>query len=153
MRISHRVAIFSSAFSLLSATPVFAADAAATIRETIRNAFLAFEKRDTKAAQSIYVPGDRLVVYDMFPPAATDSTGYNQLDTAKPVPSDTKNNEGREVGFLTSVASLPEAPAPVCLGYVRRECNTIGVELTSGPTEGGTRLVVATKAFEPLVPA
>jgi hypothetical protein len=101
MRNSLKVLVFTSAFASFAATPIFAADAAATIRETIRNAYLAFERRDTKAAQSIYVPGDRLIVYDMFPSAATDSTGYDQLDATKPAPSDTKANEGREVGFDT----------------------------------------------------
>ena len=99
MRISRNITLITTAFSLLVATPVLAVDAAASIREEIRGAYLAFEKRDVKTAQSIYVTGNRLVVYDMFPSAATDSTGFNQLEAAKSASTEVKVYEGREVGF------------------------------------------------------
>lgn len=38
--------------------------------------------------------------------------------------------EGREVGFVTSAVRSPVLNANIALGYVRRECNEVGTELT-----------------------
>jgi ketosteroid isomerase-like protein len=85
--------------AMLAASPAMAKDPAVTIRELIHKAYLAFEKRDVATAQSIYVTGERLIVYDMFPSAATNGTGYNQLGAGQVAASDVKAFEGREVGF------------------------------------------------------
>ncbi len=48
--------------------------------------------------------------------------------TALPTRGDKLVREGREVGSITSVIRSPDVGV-VALGYVRRECNTIGTEL------------------------
>lgn len=71
----------------------------AAIKAKILKAYQDFERRDIQAAQSIYMPGMRLVVYDMFPSASTNATGYNQL-TKEPNDAPATNAfEGRETGF------------------------------------------------------
>lgn len=51
--------------------------------------------------------------------------------------------DGREVGFVTSAVRSPALNANIALGYVRRECNAIGTELTLRTASGEslTRIV------------
>lgn len=51
--------------------------------------------------------------------------------------------EGREVGFVTSAARSPGLNANIALGYVRRETNEVGTELTlrTASGESSARLV------------
>lgn len=55
-------------------------------------------------------------------------------DDLAPLPAkgDKLLKDGKEVGYLTSVAHSPVAKANVALGYVRRECNRPGTELLCG---------------------
>jgi folate-binding protein YgfZ len=44
--------------------------------------------------------------------------------------------DGREVGFVTSAVRSPVLNANIALGYVRRECNEVGTELTLRAASG-----------------
>ena len=58
------------------------------------------------------------------------------FSTMLPVKGDKLFKDGKEVGIITSVVASPRLVANIALGYVRRECNQIGNELTVR-TEGG----------------
>jgi folate-binding protein YgfZ len=47
-----------------------------------------------------------------------------------PAPGDKLFHEGKEVGHITSAVKSPKLNANLALGYVRKECNAIGTELT-----------------------
>lgn len=62
---------------------------------------------------------------------------------ALPVHGDKLLHEGKEVGFITSAVKSPAFRANIALGYVRKECNAIGTELTlrNGSGEWLTKIV------------
>lgn len=49
---------------------------------------------------------------------------------ALPARGDKLFHEGKEVGRITSAAASPALRANIALGYVRKECNAVGTELT-----------------------
>ncbi len=49
---------------------------------------------------------------------------------ALPVRGDKLFHEGKDVGYVTSTAQSPALGSLIALGYVRRESNTVGTELT-----------------------
>jgi folate-binding protein YgfZ len=46
--------------------------------------------------------------------------------------------DGQEVGFITSAVVSPRLKTAIALGYVRKETNQIGAELSLGLADGGT---------------
>ncbi len=60
-----------------------------------------------------------------------------------PARGDKLFKDGKEVGYLTSAARSPTLAANLALGYVRRECNSVGTELvlTSGGAESRAMIV------------
>lgn len=58
--------------------------------------------------------------------------GLRLSDNLKTLPNkgDKLFHHGKEVGYLTSAVKSPLLPAAIALGYVRREANEIGTELT-----------------------
>jgi folate-binding protein YgfZ len=53
-----------------------------------------------------------------------------------PVKGDKLLHGGKEVGYITSAVSSPALQANIALGYVRREVNQVGTELTSLTANG-----------------
>ena len=53
-----------------------------------------------------------------------------------PLKGDKLFHAGREVGYITSAVESPKVKAPIALGYVRKEVNQLGTELTVR-TNGG----------------
>jgi folate-binding protein YgfZ len=53
-----------------------------------------------------------------------------------PVKGDKLFHSGKEAGYVTSAVSSPSLGSPIALGYVRREVNGIGTELTLRVTGG-----------------
>jgi folate-binding protein YgfZ len=51
--------------------------------------------------------------------------------------------DGREVGQITSAVVSRRLGFPIALGYVRRECNALGTELTLQTTAGATPVKIA----------
>lgn len=49
---------------------------------------------------------------------------------ALPARGDKLFHDGKEVGHLTSAVASPSLQANIALGYVRKECNAVGTELT-----------------------
>ncbi|HEY5910333.1 MAG TPA: glycine cleavage T C-terminal barrel domain-containing protein [Verrucomicrobiae bacterium] len=62
-----------------------------------------------------------------------------------PAPRDRLCKDGREVGYLTSVAQSPKAPQIVALGYVRKGADAAGTELILRTQSGdvGTRVMLS----------
>jgi ketosteroid isomerase-like protein len=88
-----------SALYLAGSMSASANQDATLIKAKIEQAYRDFQRRDLQAAQSIYMPGTTLVVYDMFPSASTDPTGFNQLTRESSDAPGPNAFEGRETGF------------------------------------------------------
>jgi folate-binding protein YgfZ len=56
---------------------------------------------------------------------------------------------GKEVGYITSAAASPMLKRKIALGYVRKEVNEPGTELSVGAGEGGLAAKVVGVPFEP----
>jgi aminomethyltransferase len=62
-----------------------------------------------------------------------------------PKPREMLFRQGREVGYITSAVTSQRLKANLALGYVRKECNEIGTELSLRTTDGDcTARIVAT---------
>jgi folate-binding protein YgfZ len=61
-----------------------------------------------------------------------------RFDSGAPMPvrGDKVFHNGREVGSLTSVIQSPRLGCPIALGYVRKECNTLGTALVVRSASG-----------------
>jgi hypothetical protein len=99
MRYLIGLSVASALFLASSISASANQDDAALIKTRIEQAYRDFQRRDLPAAQSIYMPGNTLVVYDMFPSASTDATGFNQLTRAPNDAPGPNAFEGRETGF------------------------------------------------------
>jgi folate-binding protein YgfZ len=66
---------------------------------------------------------------------------------ALPQPHDKLFHNGKEVGYLTSVVKSPALNADIALGYVRREANQIGTELTLRTTDGESSVKIVELPF------
>ena len=66
---------------------------------------------------------------------------------ALPARGDKLFHEGKEVGHVTSAAASPSLRANIALGYVRKECNAIGTELTLRNESGEWPVKVETLPF------
>lgn len=64
-----------------------------------------------------------------------------------PVPGDRLLREGKDVGYLTSVARSDWAGGVIALGYVRRECNATGTALVARTASGDVGVVVSAVPF------
>jgi len=65
-----------------------------------------------------------------------------------PVKGDKLFKGEKEVGYITSAVASPALKANVALGYVRREANQIGTELTLRTKEGDSLLTIVKLPFE-----
>lgn len=72
----------------------------------------------------------------------------NEL-TALPQPGDKLLLEEKEVGFITSALASPTLEANIALGYVRKECNDIGTELTLQTADGESQAAIVPLPFVP----
>jgi folate-binding protein YgfZ len=74
--------------------------------------------------------------------------GLRLADDVKslPVKGDKLFHEGKEVGYVTSAVKAPALNANIALGYVRREANAVGTELTLA-SAGETKATVAGLPF------
>jgi len=66
---------------------------------------------------------------------------------ALPVRGQPLSREGREVGYFTSAIVSPAFHRPIALGYVRRECNEPGTELTWKSDQGEVAAQVVALPF------
>ena len=57
--------------------------------------------------------------------------------------------DGKEVGHITSAVASPTFQANLALGYVRRECNHAGTELTLRTATGESAAKVVELPFVP----
>ena len=64
-----------------------------------------------------------------------------------PVSGDRLMREGKDVGYLTSVARSGRVGGVIALGYVRRECNATGTSLVARTASGDVGVVVAPVPF------
>ncbi len=64
-----------------------------------------------------------------------------------PVPGDRLVKDGKEVGFITSAIASPTFQAYIALGYVRRESNQVGTELTLHTSAGASRATIVPLPF------
>ena len=72
-------------------------------------------------------------------------------DNAQPLPAkgDKLFHTGKEVGYITSALDSPAAKRHIALGYVRKEVNEPGTELSLGAGEGGVAVKVVGVPFQP----
>jgi folate-binding protein YgfZ len=75
--------------------------------------------------------------------------GLRLADDLKTLPAkgDKLFQEGKEVGYLTSAIKSPTLNANIAVGYVRREANTIGTELTLRTATGETKALISDLPF------
>lgn len=66
-----------------------------------------------------------------------------------PAPGDRLVRDGKEVGYVTSVARSPRLGETVALGYVRRECNGPGTALVVRTRDGEVGATIAGLPFAP----
>jgi folate-binding protein YgfZ len=71
------------------------------------------------------------------------------LDDSKSLPAkgDRLFKDGKDVGYITSAAASPALKANIALGYVRKEVNEVGSELTARTSAGELRARVAELPF------
>ena len=65
-----------------------------------------------------------------------------------PVHGDKLFHSGKEVGHITSALASPALRGNIALGYVRKECNNIGTELTLRSDSGEWPVTIVTLPFE-----
>jgi folate-binding protein YgfZ len=75
--------------------------------------------------------------------------GLRLPDVVKSLPKkgDKLFHDGKEVGFVTSATVSPRLNANIALGYVKREVNQPGTELTLRPADGESRVRIAELPF------
>lgn len=75
--------------------------------------------------------------------------GLRLADDLKQLPQrgDPLLHAGKEVGYITSTVRSPLLIANIALGYVRREANQVGTELTLKNSEGETPVKIAELPF------
>jgi glycine cleavage system aminomethyltransferase T len=56
---------------------------------------------------------------------------------------------GKEAGYITSAVKSPALDANIALGYVRREANQIGTELTLQALDGNSPVKIVEMPFAP----
>src|SRR5690606_634904 len=73
--------------------------------------------------------------------------GLDLADSNLPAPRTPLFRDGREVGYITSAVYSPSLKSNIALGYVRRECNTPGTELTVGSADATEKAVIVPLPF------
>jgi folate-binding protein YgfZ len=75
--------------------------------------------------------------------------GLRLADDLKNLPTkgDKLFHDGKEVGYVTSAIKSPTLKANIALGYVRREANAVGTELTLHSGNGETKVAVVESPF------
>jgi folate-binding protein YgfZ len=75
--------------------------------------------------------------------------GLRLADDLKMLPNkgDKLFHDGKEAGYITSSIKSPALDANIALGYVRREANQIGTELTLQTTDGNSSVKIAELPF------
>jgi folate-binding protein YgfZ len=75
--------------------------------------------------------------------------GLRLADDSRELPKkgDKLFHDGKEVGYITSAVASPTFKANLALGYVRREHNQVGTELTVRTHEGESRARIVTLPF------
>lgn len=94
--------LMAATATVAAAAPAHATEAteAESIKKALYAAFDGFERRDIDAANAIYLQTDRLVIYDVLPPADVNATGYGQLNDKKGA-APAAQWSGKETGFAT----------------------------------------------------
>jgi folate-binding protein YgfZ len=77
--------------------------------------------------------------------------GLRLADDLKSLPAkgDKLFHDGKEVGYITSITASPKLKATVAMGYVRKEANQIGTELSVRTISGEFPAKVVALPFEP----
>jgi len=75
--------------------------------------------------------------------------GLKLADNLKTLPrkGDKLFHNGKEVGYITSAIPSPALHTNIALGYVRREANEIGTELTLRTAEGESSVKIVELPF------
>ena len=69
------------------------------------------------------------------------------LEEPLPAKGDKLFHAGKEVGYVTSAVKSPSLSANIALGYVRREANQIGNELTLRTAAGESLVKIVALPF------
>jgi folate-binding protein YgfZ len=103
------------------------------------------EGRAISYAKGCYIGQEVIARIRTYGKVAKALRGLRLADDLKalPVKGDKLFHDGKEVGFVTSVLASPKLKANIALGYVRKETNQIGAELSlrTGVGESPARIV------------
>ncbi|MCI0535323.1 MAG: hypothetical protein L0Z50_08845, partial [Verrucomicrobiales bacterium] len=96
------------------------------------------EKRAISYTKGCYIGQEVIARIRTYGQVAKALRGLRLADALKVLPKkgDKLFKGGKEIGYITSALASPRLGAPVALGYVRRETNQIGAELTLRTSEG-----------------
>ena len=90
------------------------------------------ENRGISFSKGCYIGQEVISRIRTYGQVAKALRGLRLGDTAAPLPAkgDKLLKEGKEVGYVTSAVASPKLNAKIALGYVRKEFNQMGTELT-----------------------
>ena len=109
------------------------------------------ENRAVSFTKGCYIGQEVIARIRTYGQVAKALRGLRLADDLKTLPAkgDKLFNAEKEVGYVTSALASPTLKANIALGYVRREHNQIGTELTLRQADGESRVKIVKLPFTP----
>jgi folate-binding protein YgfZ len=111
----------------------------------------AVEERAVSYSKGCYIGQEVIARIRTYGQVAKALRGLRLADDLKNLPQkgDKLFHDGKEVGYLTSVAASPLLKTNVALGYVRKEANHIGTGLVVRSKDGDSTAQIVSLPFQP----
>lgn len=105
------------------------------------------EKQAISFSKGCYIGQEVISRIKTYSEVAKSLRGLRLEPGMLPAKGDKLFQDGREVGYVTSAIELPGTKGTIALGYVRKEVNQLGIELTIHTAAGDTRARLASLPF------
>jgi len=108
------------------------------------------EERAISYSKGCYIGQEVIARIRTYGQVAKSLRGLRLADDLKSLPAkgDKLFHGDKEAGYITSAVASPKLKANIALGYVRREANEIGVELTLRTAGGDTAAKIVALPFQ-----
>jgi folate-binding protein YgfZ len=108
------------------------------------------ESRAISYSKGCYIGQEVIARIRTYGQVAKALRGLRLADDLKPLPvkGDKLFHDGKDAGFITSALASPALKANIALGYVRKEANQIGTELTLRTGAGESLVKVVALPFQ-----
>jgi folate-binding protein YgfZ len=107
------------------------------------------EARAISYSKGCYIGQEVIARIRTYGQVAKSLRGLRLVDDLRELPQkgDKLFHDGKEVGYITCALASPVLKANIALGYVRKEANQIGTELTLKSMEGETMVKIVETPF------